>query len=42
MTMQDKNQNEIGYSAAKVTQARERSPQRTYQPRRENAESPPR
>jgi len=40
MTMQDKNQNEIGYSAAKVTQARERSPQRTYQPRRE--ESPPR
>jgi len=40
--MQDKNQSEIGYSAAKITQARERSPQRTYQPRRENAESPPR
>jgi len=28
MTMQDKNQSEIGYSQSKVTEARERSPQR--------------
>ena len=41
--MQDKNNTEIGYSNAKVTQARERSPQRqTYQPQPRRDESPPR
>lgn len=45
-TMQDRNQKELGYSAAKLTDARSRSPGRKYQPSpprsRHAPESPPR